>query len=196
MPAAIAQPSIKRGRPDASNTVGSTPASTGVKATEYGGEGSIRQTLLTFTNFTIALTRTSAAITANSGASNPGLVYTFPEGHISIVGAVVSTTLALTTAFATAANFVTSLGTVQAAADATLTGTEANVIASTATAVATSAATVASQSVATFPGNFNGTASAIRLFLNGATSDDTTADSTLTIVSGSLLVTWIHLGDR
>lgn len=184
-------PTIGKARPSDANTVGTVTSATGLSVEEFGDEGFIRRTVFTFTAFTIALTRTSSSITANSGAGTPGKIYTFPIGYIQPIAGVANLTLA--TGFATSSGFVMSVGSAQAAADATLTSTEANFMASTAAAIATSAGTFATGLASTVTA-LNGSATAIALYLNAATADDTTASSTLTI-TGTLTITWQNIGD-
>jgi hypothetical protein len=195
----FASPTIGRTRPNDSNIVGSVPATaatglvTGLSVAEYGQLDVVRKTVFTFTNYPLAYVRTSASISANSGSNNPGRVYTFPEGVIQVVGAVAN--LVATTPFATSAGFIMSVGTVQAAADATLTSTEANIIASTATAVASSTGTFVGTPISTYISPLNGSSTAINLYVNAATADDTTSSGNITL-NGTVTITWIPLGDN
>jgi hypothetical protein len=112
---------------------------------------------------------------------------------IQVVGAVAN--VVATTPFSASSNFVMSVGTVKAAADAALTSTEANIIASTGTTIASNTGTFVGTPISTYISPLNGSTTAINLFINAATSDDTTASGNITL-NGSVTVTWIALGDN
>lgn len=192
-------PTIGRTRPDDASIVGSAPTTvatglvSGLSVLEYGMEDIVRKTKFNFVNYPLAYVRTSSTVSANSGSNNPGRIYTFPEGVIQVVGAVAN--VVLTTPFATSAGFLASIGTAQAAADATLTSTEANVIASTGTAIASSTGTFVGTPISTYISPLNGSTTPINLYINVATADDTTASGNITL-NGSVTVTWIAIGDN
>jgi hypothetical protein len=84
--------------------------------------GELKHTVITLTNVTFSATDGS-----DEGESQS--VYTFPQGYITILGSRFDGGI---TNNASATNYVVSVGTVAAADDATLTGTEVTIIASTA----------------------------------------------------------------
>jgi hypothetical protein len=143
----------------------------------------MRQTLLVFNSTVLTLT--------DNGANGSGSIQLldFPKGNINLFNVVGNLTYTLA-AFVNA-GLVSSIGTATAAADATLTSTEADVIASTATAMnvtATFAPRLGTMAI------LNGTGTATDMFLNVATANDPVGNKALA-VTGWLLVTWAHGGD-
>lgn len=160
-------------------------AISGLTVEEFGGNGILRQTKLTFN--AVAFT-----ITDNGANGSGGLkVYTFPIGVIKTDGGVAN--IAITYGTVTDANVIASVGSVTAAADATLTSTEANIIASTAAATTSGAGTFAG--IASAVAYLDGTATAAAVFLNIATSTDPSTNNSMTL-TGTLLITWTNLGDK
>lgn len=166
------------------NVVTGTPVS-GATVEEFGGNGILRQTKLTFTNHPVTLT--------DNGSNGSGgvKVYTFPIGNIKTDGGVSNITVTYGTV--TDANLIASVGSVTAAADGTLTSTEANIIASTACATTSGAGTFAG--VATASAWLDGTGTAAAVFVNFATSSDPSTNNSITF-TGTLLITWTNLGDK
>jgi hypothetical protein len=164
---------------------GNGAGTTGFVATERTSP--IHQTTLTLTGKTFALT--DDGTTGHLGTK----IYDWPEGYIQVLGA--SMDLACTSAgtFGATGTILGSLGSVTAAADATLTSTEANVIASTSSgAFVASAGTIKGGPVAA-PVELDGHTTAADLYLNMADAADPGADSVLTC-SGTITVTWARHG--
>jgi len=186
MSATAMTPTMGLGRPIQCNDVGSGPASL-VTVEEYSPPGiPLRQTKFTFNSAT--LTFNDNGTTGSGGLQ----VYDFPKGNITVLNAVSKLTYSISGSL-TDAGLVSSVGSVTAAADGTLTSTEADIIASTATASTSGAATFSGRlSAAAF---LNGTSTAADLFLNLASANDPVGAKTVT-VTGWLIVTWINGGDN
>jgi len=122
------------------------------------------------------------------------LLYTFPVGHIRILGAVADLT-ATSSAEIFQATFPMSLGTTAAAdAEATLTGTEADICASTAIsydgAVACDLPPVSAADM-----TFDGTTSAVAVYLNAAVAAADINGAATVKCTGTVTIHWINLGD-
>ena len=129
-------------------------------------------------------------------------VYTFPEGLINCMGAVVKGTLTtLTGTFITTFASVVALGTVTATTGNTLTSTEADIMPSNAnTAAVANVAAVAAKSLATALTEsgarwLNGTGTAIPMFLNFLITDDASHTSGTAEFTGTIDFFWTNLGD-
>lgn len=199
MSATINSPSIRKERFGDSNTVGTVYSVAGLTV-EEAGVGIVRQTRFTFSAMAFAISDTNTY-----GAQQ---IYTFPEGRICVLGAVGTITPTTTSVLASTLNTGVTvqwgIGTVTASAG-TLATTMQNVIpgtgvtpvtftASTTINVAPAAATAAF--TATVLGSYDGTSTAVKLFLNMGvpTATDIDGDATLT-VDGVVTVTWLLLGD-
>lgn len=154
---------------------------------------SVSKTVFTLTNGVV--TMADAAGVVGYGGRKFGEL---PQGNISILGATANLAVTKTSAGINAdwdGDF--AVGTVTAAADATLTGTEANIIASTATPQAVAGATTA-KGRSTAAVVLDGTTTPVSLFLNFLV-DDADQDMTTTpcnlILNGTVTVSWINLGD-
>lgn len=171
-----------------------TKAGTGVTVEEYG-DGVLHKTVLTLSGYTQAMTDNGA------NASGGTKIYDFPEGAITILGAVVS--LALTTNMGATSDMVGGLGTATAAADGTLSGTEQDIVPSTALSFSSSAVafhaihatagTSAAQGIASL---FDGTTTAVDLYLNFADGHDTGGTGKYVGATGTITLTWLFLGDH
>lgn len=170
---------------------GGAPAGTGVSAKTGPG---VQKTVLTFKNAPLALVD-AAGVVARCALK----IFDFPEGAVIIQGAVVDLALTKSAAGVNAdwdGDF--SLGSAAAAADATLTGTEANVIASTATPQAVAGATTA-KAVSAAAVQLDGTATPVDLYLNVLVDDadqDVTTTPTNLIANGTITILWANLGDK
>jgi hypothetical protein len=167
---------------------------TGVTATEYG-EGVVHKTVLTMSDLTVALTDEAGQV-AWLGQK----VYDFPAGAIMFIGATADLVCTLSAAGVDAdweGDF--GLGTATAAADDTLTSTEDDLLPTTATAAATASVGAAKgQSTAAEIVVFDGTTTAIDMFLNQLVDDadhDVTTTATDMIYNGTITFYWINLGD-
>lgn len=181
-------PGIGKGRPPAlsANKVGAKEAVAGLEVIEHGGPYGMRHTELRLTN--VAVTLVDNGTTGSGGLK----LYTASEGVIEVFGAVADLTYA--SGSFTDAGLVSSMGTVTAAADGTLTSTEADIIQSTASAMSGGAGT--NKMVRTgAPGKFVGTSTPMAWFLNMASANDPVGNKTI-IVSGTILVHWMNYGDN
>lgn len=167
-------------------------ASTGCVASETGF-GPLHQTLLTLSSVPMTL----ADATAGGGTK----IYDFPEGRILILGATGTMTFTTTSVLASTLNASVTgnwgVGTV-VQANGTLATTEQDIIPTknfTASATINVAGSTTSSALAS-SAQFDGTATAKDAYLNVglATNTDIDADATVT-ASGTVLITWIQLGD-
>lgn len=167
-----------------------TPAGAGVAASE--GIIVPRQTLLTLTGALVTLTDTGT-----NGAHGSLKIYDFPEGHILLLGAIANCSVtAGVGGVADGAVVLQALGTGAAATDnATLVGSgEADWLASNSATLVGGIGTWATQN-GSLPLN-NGVATARDLNLNVVVADaDVSAGDTIAY-TGSILITWVLLGDR
>ena len=183
---------------DSEATQSALVATAGI-ATDANYIGAIHHDVITFTNVTDTFTNGVA-----NGQSQ--IVCTFPVGRILILGAAVDLTLDITTNVWEDTGddvFLISMGTAAAAAaEATLTGTEADIIVST--ELDTVAAGGDGGSVFQFQieldmtaggdSVFDGTSSAVSLYFNGACADASISGNATYIVTGAASVTWAWLG--
>jgi len=187
MSATAMTPTMGLGRPIQCNDVGSGPASL-VTVEEFGPPGgAIRQTKFTFNSATVTLNY-------NASYSNGGIqMYDFPKGNITILNAVSKLALTVSGAVTDASNFVAAIGSVTAAADGTLTSTEADIMPSTVAGVTSGVGAVNGRLASV--GIVNGTSTAADAFSNFATSSNLSSARTVT-VTGWIIVTWINGGDN
>lgn len=165
-------------------------AGTGVLANEDGIAGAIQQTTLKFTNATVTVANTTGA---SFGSQK---VYDFPQGRILILGGRANFTFnwAGQDIGATGSGDF-SLGTT-ATADATLGTTDVDIMASSAMLDPFVAG------IGTGTGNlvktteFDGTETAIDMFLNIIIDDADVADaaSDVVTINGTITFSWINYG--
>jgi len=161
---------------------------------EYGA-GLIHKTVITAAALPMAL-----ADVADTVAYVGTKLYDFPAGAIMIVGATADLELALSSAGVNAdwdGDF--GVGTVTASNNATLATTEQNIIPTTATPQASESETTATgQSTATENAVVDGTTTALDMYLNFLVDDadqDVTTTACNLLVTGTITVYWINLGD-
>jgi hypothetical protein len=158
---------------------------------EYG-DGSLHKSVFTITSHAITITDAAAA-----GAHGSTAFYTFPEGHIRILGAHINLTAITAGAGGIDDDAVLDIGVGQAAAgvdNEELSGTEADILLLDEVTLAAGAAT-GNDLMGTTPIDIDGSATAGTLNLNVAVkAADVNANDTLT-VTGTLTIFWIHLGD-
>lgn len=171
-------------------TVETAVAATVSKVTN--ASSGIRRTILTLTDLAQAVV---------NGTEYQGTkLVTFPEGRILVLGVLSTLAQKTTSAILTTLNSGTgavSLGSVTASAT-TLSATMVDLAPSTAF---TSSATINVAGTAVSPvlaaaAQFNGTSTALAMFLNSAyaTTTDVDADATQTW-TGTIQITWVPLGD-
>jgi hypothetical protein len=165
-------------------------AGTGVLAVEDGIAGAIQQTTLKFTDLVVTVANTTGA---SFGSQK---IYDFPQGRIHLLGGRANLTLNWAgTDIAAAGSGDFSLGTT-ATADATLGGTDVDLMASTALldpfvlGIGTGKGNLVTSTA------FDGTATAIDMFLNiiidDADVDD--ADTDPVTIDGTITFSWINYG--
>lgn len=178
--------------------LGAIPSVTGLTVAEEG-VGIVRRTVLNFSSVAFALTDVASTV-AYSGKK----VYDFPAGNILVLGATADLSITKTSAGVNDNwDGDASVGTVTASNNATLSSTEQDIIPTTPTPQATG---VGAAAVTTFKAvnaaaiaPLDGTATAIDLFLNLLVDDDdqdVTSTPASLVVNGTLVVTWINLGDK
>ena len=151
----------------------------------------------------LRLVATPVTVTNNAGVALYGGIqlYTFPVGNILIKGAEIQTfgAAALTCSSAGLATFtsVTSLGTVTAANDATLTSAEANILASAASSAAVAkVATIKNITLTAPTAPLDGTLTAIPLFLNIDIANDAANATGSCTFTGFITINWESLSFR
>ena len=179
---------------DLTSDVGSVPSAVG--ATVNAQHVSLGPLVIT----TLTLSDVAQAVT-NGTEYQSTEIFDFPEGRISVLGCTASlaqkTTSALATTINTGSTMACALGTA-AASNVALTSTmvdllpSTNLTTSTTINVAGSAVGAALAAAA----QFDGTTTAKKMYLNTgfATTTDVDGNGTQTI-SGSVVITWINLGD-
>lgn len=168
-----------------------TVAGTGITVQERG-DGSIHKSVFTLTAHSMTITDAGAA-----GAHGSTTFYTFPEGHIKIIGGH----MALTNITAGAggigdtATMDIGVGTAAVATDnGELTSTEADIILIDEKQLASGTATGDGKMGLTNV-QIDGSASAGSLKLNVAMPDADSASSDTLSVTGTITIYWIHEGD-
>lgn len=166
-------------------------ATTGLTIKEFG-DSAMHKTVFTFTNFSIA----TVDATTN-GATGSQKIYTFPEGLVSYIGGSSKLTIArVGTAIQATAAVVGGVGTVAAAADVTLTGTEQDLIPSTAATLTTGAGAMNGKSLTATAAVFDGTGTAKAAFLNFTMPDAGSTGNDALLVNGTITLVWSGLGDN
>lgn len=154
------------------------PTGVSVKAIAGGSE----QVTLTFVNTPVPLTDAGA-----SGAGGGIRIFGFQQGNVSIDNYRVNlTTARLGTNLTATAALVASLGTVAAAADATLTSTEADIASSTTATLAAGVGTFNKLATATV--YLDGTSAAKDVYLNFACPDAGSAGNDSVVVNGTITI--------
>lgn len=149
-------------------------------------------TVLTLTALSIAMADAAGVVAYGSKK-----ILDFPAGYVGIESVVAKLSVTKSSAgVITTFDGDFSLGTVAAAGDATLTGTEADIIASTATPQAVAGVTTAYGSKLTAT-NLDGTTTPVDMYLN-VLVDDADHDVTTTpcnlLFTGTITVTWRNMG--
>lgn len=164
---------------------------------EERGNAQFHQTLLTFQDVPIAV--------SDSNVGGGTKVYDFPEGRILILGATAkalnpTTASVLASTLNASATLSMGLGTVQTTSQGsgTLATTQQDIIptcAPVSSAVINTPGTAANAALAV-SAQFDGTATKKSAYLNLGvpTATDIDGDATVT-VTGSVLITWVFLGD-
>lgn len=181
------------------STLGSQSSAAGTKngstvsANESGSFGDFHKTVLT-------CVATPLSIADDAGVAQYGgvKVYSYPEGAIKPVGAVIdgAVTLGATGTIINAWAGGVALGTAAAGTGATLVGTEADIMAEVDVAAATAKVAVVDAVSATDKAPLDGTAAAKDVYLNLVVDDDATHTAGTGTFTGTITITWIKLGDK
>ena len=160
------------------------------------GNSVIHKTIITCTAVPLVLTDESGTV-VYGGVQ----IYDFPEGLICTLGAVVTGSMTGVEVNATWEGDV-ALGSVTATTGASLTGTEADIMPSVDIAAATakvgpvdavSVATALTESGALW---YDGTATALNMFLNFNVDEDGANATSTGAFTGTIAITWMNLGDN
>lgn len=189
----------------ATHSIGAVPSVAGISVAERGN-AAMHKSIITLDDLTF--TTTDGTTPATDGAWASQLLYTFPEGHIMILGAhlliPVAGLVAVTgggTGLSDTADFEIGVGTT-AADNQTAFGlagvaTDENVITGQVAALVAGSNTPLTAAANSTPATYDGSTTAAKLYLNLRTIDDadhgTVADALTT--GGTLTVLWTPLGD-
>lgn len=159
-----------------------------------GGDSIYHKTVLRFT-----LTSANDIDLADGADHGAGVkVYDFPAGRILILGAVIDGYVTCNDAFNADPNdvFYLACGSATAADDADLTSTEADIIPKTTfDTVGNTVAAFDWHSQLATSAQFDGTSSALDLYVNAAVADASTTKAVTIAVTGTITITWANLGD-
>jgi len=164
-------------------------------AVEYG-DGVLHQTVLTLT-----LTGANDLDLAGDADNSKGVkVYDFPVGRIHVLGATINASVTVNNAFNASDNdiFYMAVGSVDGtqAANADLTSTEADLIPKTTLDTESNATlTLDWHAALAAAAQFDGTTTALDVFVNAAVANASTTKAVTVAVTGTLTITWINLGD-
>lgn len=165
-----------------------TPIALGAGVTASHKSGATQELVLTFTNAVVPITDAGA-----SGAGGGLKIYSFPRGNIKVDNFTTNLTIArVGTNLTTTAAVVASLGTVAAAADATLTSTEADIVASTSATLTAGAGSFKARATASV--YLDGTTTAKDVYLNFAVPDAGSAGNDSITVNGTITLQWNNGG--
>mgnify|MGYP001568291031 CR=1 FL=1 len=165
----------------------------GVTAVEFG-DGTIHQTVLTLT--LSGANDLDIADGADNGAS--AAIYTFPAGRILILGVTCDLSSTVNNVFEATPNdvFDIGIGTVAAAADATLAGTEQDLVPKQTNDTASNVTlTHVYDSALAASAQFDGTSAAIVARLNVAVANASISAALTIAVTGTVTISWVNLGD-
>ena len=161
-----------------------TSAVAGVSVRECG-VGALRQTEFTFNDFYV--TMTDAGTTGYAGS----LIYTFPAGAILPLGGVGS--LTVTASSGSLAGVSIGLGSTQNA-DNTISGNEENIMVESGTVTATTATALTVKQGTANTAVIDGTSTNVPCYFNINSTGDPGTGQTLKF-NGTIVVTWVNLGD-
>jgi hypothetical protein len=158
--------------------------------------GIIHKTVLT-----LGLTGSSDLDLAGDADNGTGIkIYDFPAGRILLLGAIIDASAVCNDAFNASPNDVYKLGagsvSATQAAEGDLTSTEQDII--PATTIDTQGNTVLTNDWHNALGasaQFDGTSSALDLYINAAVLNASTTKAVTIAITGTLTLYWINLGD-
>jgi hypothetical protein len=160
------------------------------------GDGLLHQTVLTLT-----LSGANDLDLAGDADCSAGIkIYDFPAGRIHILGATIDASVVVNDAFNASTNdvFHVSVGSVDGtqAANGDLTGTEADLIPKTTLdTVSNTTLTLPWKTALAAAAQFDGTTTALDVFVNAAVANASTTKAVTVAVTGTLTLTWLNLGD-
>lgn len=159
-----------------------------------GGNSAVHQTTLTLT-----LTGANDLDLADGADHGIGVkIYDFPAGRILILGVTMNGVAVCNDAFNANPNDIYYLGcgTAQAGDDGTLAGTEQDLIpVTTIDTVGNTTLTNDWHAALAASAQFDGTSSAVDLYVNAAVADASTSKAVTIAITGTMVITWINLGD-
>jgi len=150
---------------------------------------------------TLVLHDKQMTITDDGVGYGAELLYTFPVGHILVLGVVVDANIDASDQYDTDTNYDDdgegdfSVGTT-GTSDTTLDGTDVNLIASTAFTLSAAGETGALDGDAIASDLFDGTGGAITVYLNALADDADLAGNAIVAFQGTITIHWIELGDN
>lgn len=166
-------------------------AKNGATVTASESAGVVNKTVLT-------CTATPISITDDSNVAQYGgvKIYDFPEGLITVLGAVIDGAVTLGTTGTITNTWAggIALGTATATTGNTLTGTEADIMAENNVAAATSKV-AACDAVSTAVAVLNGTAAAKACYLNLVVDDDASHTAGTGSFTGTVTLLWAKVAD-
>lgn len=177
---------------DTYSDVGSTALSSAYARVDEMGFGPIQRTKITLTSLPITMTD-EPGVVAYGGSK----VYDMPAGNILILGATQDLSVTKSGAGINADfDGDVGLGTTTAGNNNALATTEQNIIPTTSTPQAVAGVTTADGINAAAIAPLDGTTTPIDIYLNFLIDDaDQDGGGTL-LVSGTIIITWINLGDK
>jgi hypothetical protein len=191
--------------PSAVLSYGAAPVVSGLSVAERGN-AAMHKSIVTLAS--LAFATTDGTTPATDGAWGSQLLYTFPQGHIMILGAhlliPVAGMVAVTgggTGLSDTADFEIGIGTTaannQSAFGLAGVATDENVITGQVAALVAGSNTPLTAAANSTPATYDGSTTAAKLYLNMRTVDDadhgTTAD--VLTMGATLNILWTNLGD-
>lgn len=158
---------------------------------EYMGE--VHKTVLTF-----VLTGDHDLDLADGDHGTGIKVYDLPEGRILILGATIDASVTTSANYNASPNdvFLLSMGTAVGADDNDLTSTEADIIPKTTLdTIGATALTLDWHAALASSAQFDGTGTAVDLYVNAACADTSNTDANTYAITGTVTIMWINLGD-
>ncbi len=180
------------------DSVGTIVSKTGLSVAEKGN-GAIHKTIFTLVNVVMASTDAGA-----NGAQATQQLYTFPEGHIVILGGHQVYPIAGFVAtsgggggYSDTAQFGVGIGTTEVPAGVGLATTEENIAAETQVDLVAASSTPAENSKNAAVLAIDGSAAAAKVWLNTSTlaDGDHGAVADILTVSGTVTILWANIGN-
>jgi len=149
----------------------------------------LNRTVITLTDYSLTLTDSEG-----NGAHGSVKLIDFPEGIIQVLGAIGDLALTAATGIAATATYDIGLGTETiGVGDAVLSGAEVDIVAKVEGDLTGSAVTV--DMVADTSATFDGHSTADDVWFNVAIEDDDVTGTGAVTVNGTIVVSWLNLGD-